>query len=65
MVGGSVLSDTSQMSLEDVVSIQESLFTIGLDPYLVLAVFGEVVKAGDVELELHGFGAELSKAGAC
>ena len=39
------------MALQDVVSIEEGLFTVRLDPDLVLAVLREEVEACDVELE--------------
>ena len=39
------------MALQDVVSIEEGLFTVWLDPHLVLAVLGEEVEACDVKLE--------------
>lgn len=39
------------MALEDMVSIEEGLFTIWLDPHLVLAVLREEVEACDVQLE--------------
>jgi hypothetical protein len=39
------------VTLEDVVSIEEGLFTIRLYPHLIFAVLGEVVKARNVKLE--------------
>ena len=39
------------MALQYMVSIKEGLFTVGLDPHLVLAVLREEVQAGDIELE--------------
>ena len=40
------------MPLQDVVAVEEGLFTIGLHPDLVLAVARKVVQACDVKLEL-------------
>ncbi len=42
------------------VSIKESLFTVGLDPHLVLAVLGQIIKAFDAQLEFSGL-RELSE----
>ena len=50
-----VLCDTSEMTLKDVVAIQEGLFTVGLHPDLIFAVSRQVVQARDVELEFLGF----------
>ena len=46
-----ILSNPGEMALQDVVSIEEGLFTVRLDPDLVLAVLREEVEACDVELE--------------
>jgi hypothetical protein len=48
------------MTFQNVVSIEESLFTVGLDPHLVLAVLGQIVQACDTQLEFPGL-RELSE----
>ena len=40
------------MSLEYMVTVEESLLSLGLQPDLVLAIFGEEVETCDVKLEL-------------
>jgi hypothetical protein len=50
-VGGSVLRNSGEVTLKDVVSIKVGLFTIGLHPHLVLAVFCEVVETSHIQLE--------------
>jgi hypothetical protein len=45
------------MTFQNVVSIEESLFTVGLDPHLVL---GQIVQACDAQLEFTGL-RELSE----
>ena len=51
------------MALQDVVSIEESLFTVWFDPHLVFAVLCENVEASDVQLERASLG-EFAEDGA-
>lgn len=51
-----ILCDSCEMALEHVVTVKVGLFTIRLDPDLILAVFGQIVEARDVQLEFSGFG---------
>jgi hypothetical protein len=48
------------MAFQNVVSVEESLFTVWFDPHFVLAVFGQIVKACDAQLEFPGL-RELSE----
>ena len=57
----SVLSDSSQMTLEHMVAVKECLFTVWFDPDLVFGVLGQVVQASDVELKFLCF-REFAKA---
>ena len=50
-VGRRVLRDPSEVALEHVVAVEESLLAVRFDPHLVFAVFCEVVKTSNVELE--------------
>lgn len=62
-VGGRVLGDPREVSLEDMVTVEEGLLTVGLDPYLELGVLGQVVQTGDVQLEFTRL-SELAETGA-
>ncbi len=53
-VSGVVLGNSCEMTFQNVVSIEESLFTVGLDPHLVLALLGQIIQACDAQLEFPG-----------
>lgn len=54
-VGRGIFCDSCEVTLEDVVSVEEGLFTVWFDPDFILAVFCEMVEACNAELELLGF----------
>ena len=59
-VSRGVLGDSSEMAFQNMVSVEESLFAVWLDPHFVLAVLGQIVKACDAQLEFPGL-RELSE----
>jgi hypothetical protein len=52
------------MSFDDVISVQVWHFSTTLDPYLVLAIFSQVIKAGDIESKFATLG-ELADEQSC
>jgi len=56
VAGGDVLRDSAQLALQNVVSVQERLLRLRLEPYLVLGVGGEQVEGLDGEVEVAAVG---------
>ena len=51
-----VLAPTSDVSLDDVATVQEGHLSIGLDPDLCASMRGDDVQSGDVKAELSSLG---------